>query len=178
MKTKRLPSHAARLLMPNEEIRYLTRPRWVSLQILLVFGFIVLALAICSVLLEDPGFFRLASLPGFPLLGGYAAHLTLCPVIFVTDHRIIYARRWNQPLCIDFEKLRGLRIQQSPLQRVLGFGEMSLLIDPIQKPKPGVFLQFTLSRLPDAIALKSAIDIASEGHLQHDSIHPASSHIR
>jgi hypothetical protein len=157
MKTKRLPSHAAKLLTPNEEVHYLTRPRWVSLQILLVFGSIVLVLAICSVLLEDPGFFRLASLPGFPLMGSYAAHLTLSPVVFVTDHRIISARRWNQPLSIDFEKLRKIRIQQSRLQRLLGFGEMSLLIDPIQNPRPGVFVQFTLSRLPDAIALETAI---------------------
>ena len=162
MESTRLPSHAASLLTPKEEIRYVTRPRWVSLQILLTFGSMVLVLAICSVLLEDPGFFRLASLPGFPLLGSYAAHLTLSPVIFVSDHRIVSARRWSQPLSIEFARLRGLRIRQSRLQRLLGFGEISLLIDPVQNPRPGVLLQFTLSRLPDAIALRSAIAIASD----------------
>ena len=151
------------MLTPQEKLLYSTRQRWISLQMLAVFGSIVVAVAICAFLLKDPGFLGLASLPAFPLIGSGLGHLMFSPAIFVTDQRIVYARRFEKPVSIDFVNLRGLRIRQTRAQQFFGFGELSVLIDPPGGPQPDRFLSFSFPRLPDAVALQQAVVTAMEG---------------
>jgi type II secretory pathway component PulM len=53
-----MPAYATRLLVPHESISYVTRPRAVSLGMLLALGAILLALAVFSAIV-DPGSIRL-----------------------------------------------------------------------------------------------------------------------
>jgi hypothetical protein len=155
-----VPAHAARLLAPEEGVRYVTRPRLMSLDVLLVMTAVVLGLVLFSMLVE-PGFIRLLSLPAFPLLGGFAGRLTLSPVIFVTDRRLVFARRFCKPLSLDLERLKAIRVQQKPLGRLLRYGNLVLLFQPLQDLGEGVFIRFKLEKLPDAVSLGSAISAAA-----------------
>lgn len=155
-----MPAHATRLLVAHERIGYVTRPRAVSLGILLALGTILLALAVFSAIV-DPGFIRLASLPAFPLLGAQLGNLLHRPVIFVTDRRVVSARRGQKPLSIDIDRLRAIRLQQSTVERHLAYGTVYLLVKTAEDLGEGVFLQYELSRLPDARALAAAISTAA-----------------
>ena len=106
-----MPAYATRLLVPRESISYVTRPRAVGLGMLLALGAILLALAVFSAIV-DPGFLRLASLPAFPLLGAELGNLIHRPVIFVTDRRVVSARRGQTPLSIDLDRLKAMGLQQ------------------------------------------------------------------
>ena len=164
---KELPAYAARMLAPCEGVRYLTRPRLLSLGMFVVMSAVVLALVVYSIVVE-PGFIRLLSLPAIPLLGGVAASLMHSPVIFVTDRRIVFARRFLKPLSLGLERLEAIRVQQNRLGRLLGYGELLLLSQPLQDLGEGVFHQITLSKLPDAASLGSAISAAA-GALRNDA---------
>lgn len=153
---KMIPGHAAKLLLPHEIVRYATRPRWVSFGMYVFNVSVGLALAVFSAIVE-PGFIRLLALPAFPLLGMITAALVYYPVIFVTDRRIVYARRFVEPLAFELDKLRATRIKQKWLERLLSYGELHLLFQPPEDKGEGVFLSYTLSRLPDPSALNSAI---------------------
>ena len=155
-----VPAYAARLLAPREGVRYLTQPHWVSLDLLVVMAAVVLALVGYSVVVE-PGFIRLLSLPAIPLLGSFAAALTFSPVILVTDRRVVSARRFCEPLSLGLERLEAIRVQQTPLGRLLGYGKLLLVVQPPQDLGAGVFVRFTLTNLPDAASLGSAISAAA-----------------
>lgn len=157
--TQEVPAHAARLLAPREGVRYLTRLRLMSLDVLVVMAAVVLGLVVFSVVVER-GFIRLLSLPAIPLLGGYAARLTFSPVILVTDRRVVFARRFCQPLSLGLERLKAIRVQQNRLGRLLGYGKLLLLFRPPRDLGEGVFIRFTLKKLPDAASLGSAISTA------------------
>jgi hypothetical protein len=157
---KKMSAYAARLLEPHEEVIYLTRPRFLSLGMLVVMTTLVLGLIVFSIVVE-PGFIRMLSLPAIPLLGGLIASLTHSPAVFVTDRRILLARRFLKPLSLDLRRLEVIRVRQNPLEHLLGYGELLLLLQPPQYLGEGVFLQFTLSRLPDAASLVSAISAAA-----------------
>ena len=75
----------------------------------------------------------------------------------VTDGRIISAGRFFKPLSLDLEKLKGLRIKQNPLGRLIGYGTLVLLFRPPHDPGEGAFLRFELKKLPDASSLSSVI---------------------
>jgi hypothetical protein len=135
---------------------------------LVVMAAVVLGLVVFSLIVE-PGFIRLLSLPAIPLLGGLVASLTHSPVIFVTDRRIVLARRFLKPLSLDLERLEAIRVQQNLLGRLLGYGELLLLFHPHQDLGEGVFLKFTLSKLPDAASLGLAISAAA-GALKNDVV--------
>ncbi|NPU84048.1 MAG: PH domain-containing protein [Syntrophaceae bacterium] len=156
-----MPAYAARLLEPLEGVRYLTRPRLLSLGMLVVMTAVVLGLVVFSIVVE-PGFIRLLSLPAFPLLGGLIASLMHAPVIFVTDRRIVFARRFLKPLSLGLERLEATQVRQNPLGRLLGYGELNLLFQPPQDLGEGIFLRFTLSKLPDAASLNSAISVSAD----------------
>jgi hypothetical protein len=132
-----------------------------------VMSAVVLGLVVFSIIVE-PGFIRLLSLPAIPLLGGVAASRLHSPVIFVTDRRIVSARRFFKPLSLGLERLKAIRVQQNRLGRLLGYGELLLLFHPPQDLGEGVFLRFTLSKLPDAASLGSAISAAA-GALGNDA---------
>ena len=157
---QKVPAYAARLLAPREEVRYLSRPRWVSLDLFLVMAAVVLGLVGYSVVVE-PGFIRLLTLPVLPCLGSAAAALTFSPVILVTDRRVVSARRFREPLSLGLERLEAIRVQQTPLGRLLGYGKLLLVAQPPRDLGKGIFVRFTLTNLPDAAALGSAISAAA-----------------
>lgn len=158
--TRLLPAYAATLLAADEIVCYRTRPRAMRLDMLLVLGAIVAALAIFSAAVE-PGFIRLAILPALPLAGAHCGYLLHSPVIFVTDRRVVSAGRFLQPLSIDLARLKAARVQQSGFERRLGYGSLFLLVQPLQDLGEGVFVRYALPRLPDASALGSAIVTAA-----------------
>lgn len=165
-----MPRYATRLLFPHESIGYVTRPRAISLGMLLALGTILLALAVFSAIV-DPGFIRLASLPAFPLLGATLGSLIHRPVIFVTDRRVVSASRGQKPLSIDLDRLKAMGLQQRALERLLGYGSVQLLVQPPEPLGEGVFLRYKLSRIPDARALAAAISTAAgftDGPATHD----------
>jgi hypothetical protein len=51
----------------------------------------------------------LLSLPAIPLLGSLIASLMHSPVIFVTDRRIVFARRFLKPLSLSLERLEAMQ---------------------------------------------------------------------
>lgn len=108
-------------------------------------------------IIVEPGFFRLAVLPGLPVAGALAARLLHAPVILVTDRRLVFARRGTAALVIDLAGLRGFRIRESALERALGFGALELLVQPAHDLGEGVFLSYVLAPLPDARGLASAL---------------------
>jgi hypothetical protein len=114
---------------------------------------VVLGVVVISAMIEDPGFMRLLSIPTIPVLGGFAGYLIHSPVILVTDCRVIFANRFCKPLLIDLEKLEAMRIKQNPLGRLLGYGELHLLVHPPEDLGEGLSLQFKLEKLPDAPSL-------------------------
>lgn len=155
-----MPAYATHLLAPQESVGYVTRPRTVRLGMLLALGTIVLALAVFSFIV-DPGFIRLASLPAFPLLGAQLGHLIHRPVIFVTDRRVVSASRGQTPLSIDLDRLKAIRLQQSAVERLFGYGSLHLLVQPPEYLGEGAFLRYRLSRLPNVTALASALSTAA-----------------
>ncbi len=156
----RVPAHATRLLAPRERVRYLTRRRWVGLDFLGVMAAIVLGLVVYSILVE-PGFIRLLALPALPFLGTFAARLTLSPVILVTERRVLLAQRFSEPVSLDLEQLRAIRVQQNAVGRLFGYGKLFLLVQPSPSLGEGVFSQIALTNLPDAVSLGSAITAAT-----------------
>ena len=52
-------------------------------------------------------------------------------------------------------------MQQTPLGRLLGYGELLLVAQPPRDLGKGIFVRFTLTNLPDAAALGSAISAAA-----------------
>ncbi|MDQ5987280.1 MAG: hypothetical protein CSYNP_03020 [Syntrophus sp. SKADARSKE-3] len=157
---KKLPAHAAELLGPSEAIGYVTHPRLLSSSMLLVMTAVISGLILFSVVVE-PRFIRLMALPAMPLLGGFAARLMHSPVIFVTDYRIVSARRFCKPISINLDQLAAFRVRQNFLERLLGYGDILLLVHPRQYLGEGIYLKFTLSRLPDADSFNSAISKAA-----------------
>ena len=155
--TIKLPRYAARLLAPHEKVSYLTRPRTLSLGMFVVMSALFSVMVVFSIIIKDLGFLRLLSLPAFPLLGSIAASLLHSPVIFVTERRIVFARRFQKPLSLDLEQLVQIRVQQNRLGRLLGYGELLLLVPHPQNRGEGVFLSYTLSKLPDVTSLSSAL---------------------
>lgn len=158
---EKLPAHATRLLEPYEEILYLTRPRMFSLGMVVVMTTVILALAVFSIIVE-PGFIRLLALPACPLLGGIAGRLLHTPVIFVTDRRIVFARRFLKPLSHPLEKLVEMRVRQNRLGRLLGQGDLFLFFTPPQNANRGFFQQVALLKIPDVGSLSSAISSARD----------------
>lgn len=152
----RLPAYAARLLEPDEAVRYRTRPRAMGLGLRVALGAILGALATFSVLVE-PGFIRLAILPALPLVGTLGGHWLHSPVIFVTTRRVVYAGRWLRPLSIDLARLKAVRIQQGRVERRLGYGRLLLLVTPLEDLGEDVFVRHEFARLPDAAALAAAL---------------------
>lgn len=155
-----MPAYATRLLIPQESVGYITHPRAVRLGMLLALGVIVLALAVFSFIV-DPGFIRLASLPAFPLLGAHLSNLMHRPVIFVTDRRVVSASRGQTPLAIGLDRVKAIRLQQNAVERLCGYGSLHLLVQPDEGLGAGAFLTYRLSRLPNALALASAIATAT-----------------
>ena len=153
---KKIPGYAVKSLLPHESVCYVTRPRLVSLGMYVANVSIVLALVVFSAIVE-PGFIRLLALPAFPLVGMIAGNLIHSPVIIVTDRRIVYARRFAEPLSFELAKLKATRVKQNRLERLLSFGELHLLFDPPEDRGEGVFLSHTLSRLPAPYALNIKI---------------------
>lgn len=156
----KVPAYATRLLTPREGLRYLTRPRLLPLYMLVFVLAVVLGVVVFSAVVEDPGFTRLLIIPTIPVLDGFAGYLLHTPVILVTDHRIISARRFFKPLSLDLERLEALRVQKNPIERLLGYGTLVLLFHPPRDLGEGVFLRFELKKLPDAASLGSAISAA------------------
>jgi hypothetical protein len=156
----KVPAYAARLLAPCEGVRYLTRPRLLPLRLLVFMVAIVLAMVAFSIVIEDPGFLRLLSIPALPVLGGIAAYVLHSPVILITDHHIVSARRFCKPLSFDLESLERMHVRQTPLERFLGYGTLLLLFPHPQNHGEGVFLSYSLEKLPDATSLASAISMA------------------
>lgn len=153
---KKIPGHAVKLLLPHESVCYVTRPRWVSFDMYVFNVSIALALVVFSAIVE-PGFIRMLALPAFPLLGMMSAGFVHAPVIFVTDRRIVYARRFEEPEAFELDKLRATRVKQKRLERLLSYGELHLLFQPPEDKGEGVFLSYTFSRLPDPSALHNAV---------------------
>jgi hypothetical protein len=122
---------------------------------------VVLGLVVFSAVIEDPGFLRLLSIPALPVLGGIAGYFLHSPVILVTDRRVVFARRFRKPLSLDLEKLEKMRVQQTPLGRLLGYGTLHLLFPHPRDHGEGVFLNYSLEKLPDAASLASAISVAA-----------------
>jgi hypothetical protein len=156
-----VPVHVARLLSPGETIRYLTRPRPMSLGVLSTMTMAVLAVAAFSIVIEQPGFIGLLAVPGAPLIGGIGGYLLHAPVIFVSNGRLVMAARFREPQIFDLQLLEAVRIKQNALERRLGFGEVWLLFLPLENRGEGLFFQFKLSRVPDAAALADAITSAA-----------------
>lgn len=165
-----MPAHAGRLLATGEGVCYLTRPRLLPLHMLVFMAAVVLGVVVFSVVIEDLGFMRLLSIPAFPLLGFIAGNFLLSPVIFVTDHRIVSARRFLKPLSLDLEKLEKMRVQQTSMERLIGYGTLHLLFPHSRDRSEGVCLYFSLGKLPDAASLAEAVSAAAsalrDGH--HD----------
>lgn len=155
-----LPAYAARLLTPRESVRHLTRPRLLPLYMFVFISVVVLALVVFSVVVE-PGFIRLLAIPAFPLLGGFAGYILHSPVIFVTDRRVVFARRFSKPLLLDLEALEAMKVKQNSLGLLFGYGALHLLVRPPEDLGKGVFLQFKLEKLPHAASLESAISAAA-----------------
>jgi hypothetical protein len=163
---RKVPAHAARLLTLREEVRYLTKPRLLPLYMLAFIVAVALGIVGFSVVIKDPGFMRLLSIPALPVLGGVAGYLLHFPVILVTNSRVISAGRFFKPQSLDLEKLEALRIKQNPLGRLIGYGTLVLLVHPPQDLGEGVFLRFELKNVPDAPSLSSAI-LAAAGALRN-----------
>jgi len=153
---KKLPAHATRILEPGESVLYLTRPRWVPLDFLSVVAVIALGLVVYAVLVE-PGFIGLLILPALPFVGRFAAALTYSQIIFVTENRLMVARRFNQPLSLGLEWLKAIRIQQNRVQRMLGYGKLFLLVRVPRNHNQEALFQIKLTSLPDAAALALVI---------------------
>lgn len=158
---RKVPAHAARLLAPGERVRYLTRPRLLSLHMFVFIAAVVFGVVVFSVMIEDPGFMRLLSIPAFPLLGGIVAYLLHWPVTFVTDRRVVSARRFVKPLSLDLENLEKMLVQQTRLGRLLGYATLHLLFPHPRDRSEGVFLNYSLEQLPDAASLAAAISVAA-----------------
>ena len=163
---QKVPAYVARLLTVREEVRYLTRPRLLSMYMLVFTVAVALGVIVFSMLIKDPGFMRLLSLPAIPVLGSIAGYLLHFPVILVTNNRIISAGRFVKSLSIDLEKVETLRIEQHPLARWIGYGTLVLLVHPPQDLGEGIFLRFELKNVPDAPSLNSAI-LAAAGTLKN-----------
>lgn len=163
---QKLPAHAARLLAPGEGVRYLTRPRLLPLRMLVFMAAVVLGVVTFSAVIEDPGFMRLLSIPAIPALGGFAGYLIGSPVVFVTDRRVLSARRFLKPLSLDLGNLHALDVRQNPLEHLLGYGTLVLLLRPARDLGEGAFLRYELKNLPDAAALRSVI-LAAAGVLRN-----------
>ena len=157
---QKVPAYAARLLASNEGARYITRPRLLSLYMLVFIVAAVLALVAFSMVIKDPGFLRLLSIPALPVVGGIAGYFLHSPVILITDHRVLSARRFCKPLSLDLEKLERMRVQQTPLERLLRYSTLHLLFPHTQDHGEGVFLSYSLEKIPDATSLASAISMA------------------
>lgn len=157
---QKVPAYAARLLAHSEGVRYLMRPRLLSLYMLVFMMAVVLTLVSFSVVINDPGFLRLLSIPALPVLGGIAGYFLNSPVILITDHRIVSARRFCKPLSLYLKNLERMRVQQTPLERLLGYGTLHLLFPHPQNHGEGAFLIYSLEKLPDATSLASAISTA------------------
>ncbi|MCE5263227.1 MAG: hypothetical protein LLG97_06810 [Deltaproteobacteria bacterium] len=158
---RKVPAHAARLLAPGEEVRYLTRPRLLPMCMLVFTAAVVLAVVVFSAVIEDPGFMRLLSIPALPLVGGIAAYFLHSPAILVTDHRVLSARRFVKPLSLDLENLEKTLVRQTRLGRLLGYGTLHLLFPHPPDRSEGVFLNYSLERLPDAASLAAAVSEAA-----------------
>jgi hypothetical protein len=157
---QKIPAYAAQLLAPDERVSYLTRPRLLPLYMFLFMVTVLLAMVAFSVLIDDLGFLRLLSIPALPVLGGMAGYFLHSPVILVTDHRVVSARRCYKPVSLGLEDLEKMQVQQTPLERLLGYGTLHLLFPHPQYHAEGVFLSYPLEKLPDATSLASAISIA------------------
>jgi len=157
---QKVPAYAARLLAPSEGVRYLMRPRLLSLYMLVFMVAVVLTMVSFSVVIKDPGFLRLLSIPALPVLGGIAGYFLHSPVIIITDHRVVSARRFCKPLSLNLENLERMRVQQTPLERLLGYGTLHLLFPHPQNYGEGAFLIYSLEKLPGATSLASAISTA------------------
>jgi len=156
----KVPAHAARLLAGGEGVSYLTRPRMLPLSMLVFMVAVVVAMVAFSVLIRDPGFLRLLSIPALPVIGVFAGYFLHSPVICVTDRRVLSARRFVRPLSLDLGKLEKMRVRQTPLGRLLGYGTLDLLFPhPVERGE-GVYLSYSLERLPDANSLAAAISSA------------------
>jgi hypothetical protein len=152
-----VPAYAARLLTLREDVRYLTRPRLLPLYMLVFIVAVVLGVVVFSLVIKDPEFMRLLTIPAIPVLGGVAGYLVHFPVILVTNSRVISASRFSKPLSLDLEKLEALRIKRNRLGRLIGHGTLVLLVQPPRDLGEGVFLRFELKKVPDAPSLSSAI---------------------
>lgn len=161
-----MPRHAVRLLAVGERLLYVTRPLVARPSLLAALGAIVLALGVFSMIV-DPGFFRLAILPLLPVLGASAGRLLHAPVVFVTDRRVVSASRWLRPRSIDLPRVRGVRVRQTALERLVGPGAVAVLVQPIEDVREGVFLCCDFAALPDPQALASAICAAVAGSGSH-----------
>ena len=155
-----LPRYASRHLLPGEAVRYFVRPRAVRLGMLLLLGTVVLALAVFSAIIEDPGFMRLSVLPGLPLLGALAGDMAIRPLIFATDRRVISAGRGMRPLIVEFEHLKSIDVVHGRLGRQLGWSELTLAVTPPPGAPTGLYLAHSFDRIPAAMGLASAV---SEG---------------
>ena len=153
---KKMPVYALELLMPRESVYYCTRPRPLSPGMHVFFVLVAIALGVFSAIVE-PGFIRLLALPAFPLVGMFAAAIVYSPVIFVTDRRIVYARRYLKPLSFELDTLIATRVKQTRLERLLGYGELLLLYPHPEDTREGVFLSYTLSKLRDPYSLNTKI---------------------
>jgi hypothetical protein len=158
---QKVPAHAVRLLAPGEGVRYFTRPRLLPLNMLVFIAVVVLALVAFSVVIEDPGFLRLLIIPALPVLGGIIGYFLHSPVILVTDRRIVSAHRFLKPLSLNLERLEKMRVHQTSLERLLGYGSLHLLFPHPRNHREGVFLNYTLEKLPNAYSLASAISVAT-----------------
>ena len=158
---QKMPAYAVRLLAPGEGVRYLTRPRLLPLYMIVFMVAVVLTMVAFSVMIEDPGFLRLLSIPALPVLGAIAGHCLLSPVMLVTDRRVVSAQRFLKPLSLDLERLVKIQAQQTPLGRFLGYGALHLLFPHPRDHGEGVFLSYSLEKLSDATSLASAISTAA-----------------
>ncbi len=168
--TKTIPAYAMPLLAAGEAVRYLTRPRLLSMGMFIFMVTVLLGLTIFSLIVE-PGFLRMLSLPALPIIGSLAASLVHSPAIFVTDRRIVFARRFLKPQIFPIGELQGCRVKQGGLGRLLGYGELLLFFRHPEDRREGVFLVFTLSRLPDAASLGAAVTAAAdELHIREEDL--------
>jgi hypothetical protein len=156
---QKVPAYAARLLTPGEGVHYLTRPRLLPLYMLVFVVAVVIVMIAFSVMINDPGFLRLLSIPALPVIGGIAGYFLHSPVILVSDCRVVSARRFVESISFDLKMLEKIRVQQTSLERLLGYGTLHLLFPHPQDHGEGVFLSYSLEKLPDAASLASAISV-------------------
>jgi hypothetical protein len=126
-----------RHLRGGEHVQYVGRYHWASQDVLIVMGPIMLAVGVFSVLVE-PGFVRIAILPGLPFLIGLVIWLSSWSArIVVTDQRLMLTGLFGLR-SLPLSEINEVGLEQSPTGRALDYAHVILFVEPSEADPEGV----------------------------------------